>query len=115
MCLLFSACQSDIKQPLSIVGMTYHEARPIIIDKGWQSFYALQEDDVDSGGSQYFHGIGYYEVRNCTGIGELYCDFYFRNNQGTYLRIVTKGQDDGPNSSMQSRVISYEFLDKMLK
>jgi hypothetical protein len=85
---------------LNIKGLTYHEARPIIMNAGWSPFQSLQEGTKDYDlATEYGYGIGklfwnkkYHELQACSG-GVTYCAFLFQNKNGDQLRVVTKGED----------------------
>ncbi|MDH5722965.1 MAG: hypothetical protein OEY94_06555 [Alphaproteobacteria bacterium] len=91
--------------------MPYHEARDIIIETGWIPTSDFQsehykEDQEDYGYVHPFLALGYQELGDCTGMGVALCDFYFTNdNKDRYLRVITKGEDNGPVSNLQTRII----------
>ena len=81
---------------LNIKGLTYHKARPMIINAGWKPMQTLEKgtDDYEinttSGEGKIFWSKGYHELQTCSGAGMAYCAFLFQNKKGDRLRIVTK-------------------------
>lgn len=101
---------------LNIKGLTYHEARPIIIGAGWEPLQTLQEGTHDyeqgitlSGDGPKFWNKSYYELQTCTGSGMAYCAFLFQNKNGDRLRIVTKYEEHEEYSSF-AKVAGYRFM-----
>lgn len=100
---------------LNIIGVTYHEARPIIMGAGWEPLQTLQEGTEDyeqgtiSGNGTTFWNKGYHELRTCSGTGSAYCAFLFQNKNGDRLRIVTK-YEEWEDSSSLAEVAGYRFM-----
>ena len=100
---------------LNIKGLTYHEARPIIIGTGWSPLQTLKEGTHDykqgvtlSGDGPKFWSKGYHELQTCTGSGMAYCAFLFQNKNGDRLRVVTKYEENEEYSSF-AKVAGYRF------
>lgn len=100
---------------LNIKGLTYHEARPIIIGAGWSPLQTLQEGTenyeqgvIMSGDGLKFWRKGYHELQTCSGSGMAYCAFLFQNKKGDRLRIVTKYEEWEEYSSF-AKVVGYRF------
>lgn len=99
---------------LNIKGLTYHQARPIIMAAGWGPLQTLQEGtedyDIDamSGDGKIVWNKGYHELQSCTGGGPAYCAFLFQNKNGDRLRVVTKGEH-WDNSSFSAKVAGCRF------
>ncbi|PCH98419.1 MAG: hypothetical protein COB76_07080 [Alphaproteobacteria bacterium] len=75
-----------------ILNMPYHDVREIIIQNGWKP-YEREDRNYDTMG---FHAedliknFGYIEVDACSGTGMGYCQFYFKNKHGVFLRVTSK-------------------------
>lgn len=100
---------------LNIKGLSYHEARPIIMSAGWEPLQTLQvgteefkQGIIFSSDGLKFWGRGYHELQTCTGSGMAYCAFLFQNKNGDRLRIVTK-YEEHPESSFFAKVLGYRF------
>ena len=99
---------------LNIKGLTYHEARPILIAVGWKPLQTFEEgtDDykmgVTTGEGKLFWSKGYHELQTCSGTGSAYCSFLFQNKNGDRLRVVTKGEE-WEGSSHFAKVAGYRF------
>ena len=102
---------------LNIKGLTYHEARPIIMGAGWSPLQTLQEGTEDyeidamSGDGKIVWSKGYYELQSCTGGGPAYCAFLFQNKNGDQFRVVTKGEQWNELSS-SAVVVGYRLMPK---
>jgi hypothetical protein len=73
-------------------GMTYKEARQIVIKQGWRP--NLQgEPNLSSLAVKNLFDLGYIEIKDCAGTGEGPCRFEFINQQGELLVVVTAGRD----------------------
>lgn len=98
---------------LNINGLTYHQARPIIIGAGWNPLQTLQEGANDHkmateyGEGKLFWEKGYRELQTCSG-GATYCAFLFQNKSSDQLRVVTKGEEHEEYSSF-AKVVGYRF------
>jgi hypothetical protein len=95
----------------NFIGMAYHDVRPFILKAGWKISSDFREKDHsydEELGNYYphpFEEYGYDEFGTCTGMGFRLCDFYFKNEKNDeYLRVITRGEDNGPDSNMQTRV-----------
>jgi hypothetical protein len=115
--LVLFSCTKIQNDENAIINKPYHEARKLIMQDGWEPTSEFQdeiykEDQEKYGYSHPFIELGYNELGSCSGGGEFYCDFYFKKNDNTYIRVVTKGEDNGQNSSTQTRVIDVGVVDK---
>ena len=114
--LLFGAALISIlliynksKEPESMVGMPYYQAREKILTDGWRITEKyrdelIAEDLKDFGYTHPLVKKGYNEIGVCTGIGDSYCDFYFTNTQGQDLRVIVKGENYEPSEFNQTIV-----------
>lgn len=99
---------------LNIKGLTYHEARKIIMSAGWEPLQTLQEGthdyeaDAMSGDGKIVWSKGYHELQSCTGGGPAYCAFLFQSEGGDRLRVVAKGEH-WDNSSSSAKVAGCRF------
>jgi hypothetical protein len=99
---------------LNIRGLTYHEARPIIMAAGWSPLQTLEEGSENynqstlSGNGPIFWRNGYHELQTCSGTGSAYCAFLFQNKDGIRLRVVTKYEEWGDGVSF-AKVAGYRF------
>lgn len=113
-CLTLMACATHPDCSFTdIVGMNYHEGREIMLHNGWRPTAAfrdsaLKKDEEEFGYTHPLLQLGYEELGACAGIGTAYCDFYFQNNNGEYLRVIAEGEDNGPTAKKQARITSYE-------
>lgn len=93
-----------------IVDESYHRVRQTIIKNGWIPLANKNFDENMGALAQYFrHNFGYVEVNDCAGSGLAPCKFYFKNDDGDYLWVFTSGEDNGPDSAMQAKVISVQL------
>lgn len=102
---------------LNINGLSYREARPLIMGAGWKPLQTLYEgtDDYEmnatSEDAKAILRKGFHELQSCTGGGPSYCAFLFQNKNGDQLRVVTKGEQwDEPSPS--ARVAGYRLIPK---
>ena len=102
---ILSSCSSFKSNQYIIINMPYHEARNIILQNGWNPVPGNMSDENIGIPAIMFRNLGYIEVVDCTSAGVSYCAFYFQNKNGEYLKIETKGEDDGLNSRLQARVV----------
>lgn len=94
----------------NIKGMTYHEARKAVMEAGWKPLpFAGQIDPF--GQVHDFNKAGYTEVESCSQ-GASFCSFYFTDDKGVKLHVVTAGEEgkypDGTN--YYARVDNYRVL-----
>ena len=98
---------------LNIIGLTYHDARSVIIGAGWQPLQTLQpgtndyEVETEYGEGKLFWEKEYHELQACSG-GLTFCSFLFQNKKGDKLRVVTKGEEHEEYSHF-ARVTGYRF------
>lgn len=70
-------------------GISYAQARKILIDAGWQAL-ALSSNREHFGGMNYLvNKLGYNEVETCSGTGMGFCRFVFINVNGQKLAVIT--------------------------
>lgn len=111
------ACYAEKQnEEFTVINMPYHKARKIILQNGWKPTSAFQnklyEEDREKYGYVHpFLKLGYQELGTCTEIGMAYCDFYFENQKNQYFRIITQGEDNGPEAAAQTRVIYMGIID----
>ena len=110
--LILSSCVEKQRENTLIINMSYHEARPIIIESGWQPTQAKRSDmDAEYYLPHFYYDAGYTEVIACSGTGLGYCTFKFKNEKGEYLRVTTQGGDYTPNDTHPPIVISVSLSD----
>ncbi|MBN9673291.1 hypothetical protein [Roseibium aggregatum] len=68
--------------------MPYSQARPVVLQAGWQPVQNPVPDDL-AFFSRAIYEQGYVEVAMCSPVGETPCIFYFKNAQGQYLKVQT--------------------------
>ncbi len=106
--------RGEFKIP-AISGLSYHQARKILIKEGWipithMQSYPQEEVGITYGSGKVFWDLGYWEVVSCTGTGLGFCRFEFSDPSGRKLVVVTAGMEM-PSASVQSRV-NRVFFDK---
>ncbi|MEG4047581.1 hypothetical protein [Microcoleus sp. Pol17_C1] len=91
---LENSVNSNKKIPLQ-QGMSYEEARQILIQQRWQPSLQGQPNLRDRSVKELFD-LGYPEIKDCSGTGEGPCRFEFINQQGELLVIVatTRGSEN---------------------
>jgi hypothetical protein len=81
-----------------IGGLTYEEARPLLLMAGWQPLRSHWSHDQDLfmrfGNGRYFWGKGYTEIANFSGTGLAHCTFNFVDIYRNKLVVVTAGEVD---------------------
>lgn len=91
-----------------VFGLTYHEAREVLITSGWMplmqgSLYPQREVSLGSGNGKIFWDLGYWEVVSCSGTGAGFCRFEFTDPSGRKLIVISAGMED-PAGSYQAVV-----------
>lgn len=76
----------------NIDGLTYHEARKVLIKEGWDPV-PYDEEIAGYGQEKYFKDLGYNEIQSCGG-GAPFCLFSFKNTDGDILKVVSAGEED---------------------
>lgn len=71
-----------------ISDMPYTQARPVVLQAGWQPVQNPLPDDL-AFFSRAIYEQGYVEVAMCSPVGETPCIFFFKNAQGQYLKVQT--------------------------
>lgn len=116
-----SAQQATPPEPAklpNVKGKSYHEARKILLARGWKPFRTINGKDaandprVLSGNGPLFWSKGYFELENCSGTGLAYCSFLFRNAQGRRLRVVTAGEETPDDPDGFASVVRLKLLGK---
>lgn len=81
----------------SILGLSYHDARPALIATGWQPIMRRwsQTDDIDiaHGNGASFWESGYWEIIATCPTGMADCVFGFADAYGNKLQVVTQGEE----------------------
>lgn len=72
-------------------GMSYDEARQVIINAGWQPIPTTTDNPLD--GTANWRKRGYHEVEACSGTGMGFCRFEFAGGRNRKLVVVTAGRD----------------------
>lgn len=94
----------------NLVNLSYHEARKLLIDAGWQpSQNAMRDDFIASGNSTEFLKKGYSEIESCAGTGMAPCAFIFSDTYGNTLRVISLGVED-PNGQYQAHISNVQFI-----
>jgi hypothetical protein len=83
------------KLPLR-TGMSYDEARPLILNAGWKPNLEGRKNLRDSRVKRIFDS-GHPEIEDCSGTGEAPCRYSFINAQGEILRVSTNTAPDTGN------------------
>ncbi|MFM7603558.1 MAG: hypothetical protein ACKO7R_20550 [Pseudanabaena sp.] len=73
-------------------GMTYSEARQIILEQGWKPNPKV-ESNLRSTVVKAIFDRGYVEISDCSGTGEAPCRYEFVNQNDELLYVVTAGRD----------------------
>lgn len=76
----------------NIDGLSYREARNLLISSGWMPVPNIDRSDAPPMES-YFIQKGFTEVNSCSG-GAVFCDFYFKGPNGQSLKVVSAGEED---------------------
>ena len=104
-----------------ILNLPYHEARSIILERGWQPVPQEMTMPFEDRGIRInnFHKQGFFEVAVCSGTGMGYCQFYFTNKHGVFLKVITretpvKGFDPDMNNRNGAVVIGY-YIDEVME
>ena len=107
--------QETINVP-AIDGLTYHEAREVLLQGGWLPNNPHEDDeitadnyDILSGNGPVFWEMGYHELERCFGNGFVTCSFLFENDQKAVLEVVTKGREVKGSSKFKARVESWSL------
>lgn len=90
---------SAVHAPLPrIGGLTYDEAREMLIQAGWQPYLnhwsKATEPDMTYGNGLYFWSRGFHEIQSASGTGLGHCRFAFKDVYGNLLIVVTAGDTD---------------------
>jgi hypothetical protein len=89
-------------------GMSYGEARKLIIQKAWKPLKSNFSDLEDSTARELFD-LGYEEVKSCAGTGVGACRFEFTNQTGELL-VVSATTRGGTNQA--DRFVWRWFIEK---
>jgi hypothetical protein len=79
-------------------GMSYDQARKILVDSGWQAILLSPNRDwrqVGTGTTR-FRDLGYDEVVSCSGTGLGFCLFEFASADNRKLVVITAGGAQQP-------------------
>ncbi len=88
---LASSTQKSQDLPLQ-KGMTYGEARQIILKQGWRPNPNV-ESNLRSPVVKAIFDRGFIEIEDCSGTGEAPCRYEFVNDKGEILFVITAGRD----------------------
>ncbi|HIK33137.1 MAG TPA: hypothetical protein IGS17_17030 [Oscillatoriales cyanobacterium M59_W2019_021] len=69
-------------------GMLYEEARELLIQQGWQPNLQGEPPNLTDVSVGNLFGLGYEEIKDCSGTGEAPCRFEFINERGELLVVV---------------------------
>lgn len=79
-----------------IAGLTYDEARELLVGAGWQPslhhWTHARNFDMQYGNGEHFWKKGYHEIRHASGTGLGFCSFGFQDVGGHKLVVVTAGE-----------------------
>jgi len=79
-----------------IAGLTYDEARALLVRAGWQPsmhhWTHASNFDMQYGNGLHYWGKGYHEIRHASGTGLGLCSFGFEDVYGHKLVVVTAGE-----------------------
>jgi hypothetical protein len=83
-------------------GMTYSEARNLLIEEGWQAVFNMEQvnNPNRSGVIDRFIEKGYTEIVDCSGTGLGLCLFQFQNATGQSLLITTANNHSEEESTV---------------
>src|ERR1039458_512943 len=80
----------------NIGGLTYDEARTLLLKAGWQPrmnhWTYASKSDMKYGNGLHFWEKGYHEIRQAMGTGMGLCSFAFEDVYGNQLIVVTAGE-----------------------
>lgn len=101
-----------------IYGLTYDDARKLLIAEGWipaknHHMYGTSVE-ASSGNGPIFWQRGYWEVEACSGTGSAHCLFRFFDPSKRVLVVVTEGEQAEDNS-YSATVGRFFFEDKEKK
>ncbi|MGQ4650333.1 hypothetical protein [Lyngbya aestuarii] len=100
-CVNLSALAQEV--PKLRQGMTYSEARNLLIEEGWQAVFNNMEQVNNpnrSGVIDRFIEQGYTEIVDCSGTGLGLCLFQFQNATGQRLLVTTANNDSEEESTV---------------
>jgi hypothetical protein len=88
-CFLYQpSLASDTVSVPKIEGLTYHDARELLMNRGWLPYSPHEDDEITadnyeilSGNGPVFWDMGYHELKRCFGNGFVTCSFVFENEQ----------------------------------
>lgn len=89
-------------------GMSYQEARKILIQKGWQPHLGGDLPNLSSTSVKELFELGYEEVKDCSGTGMGLCRFEFTDKAGKLL-VVSASMAESKNTE---RVVWRWFVEQ---
>jgi hypothetical protein len=97
---LDSGESSQAENPNALMqGMSYDEARQILIGQGWQASIPVSNGgfpNLNNPSIEYIvRDRGYWEVKDCMGTGTGLCRFEFFNENGDQLIVTTSNNQPG--------------------
>lgn len=112
--LSFAQCPLEIHAKVPVItNKTYHEARQLLLDAGWQPMQTIHYNDIDNpviryGNGQTFWAKGYVEIDDCAGTGFAPCLFNFTDVYSNRLQVMTQGEEY-PEYDAYALVNGYRF------
>lgn len=101
-----------------IYGLTYDEARKLLIQEGWvpAKNRMIHGDSVEasSGNGPEFWKRGYWELDSCSGTGLGHCMFRFIDPSRRVMVVVTEGEESEDNT-YHARVHSFSLEPRATK
>ncbi len=94
-----------------ITGLTYHDARDLLLEAGWQPVKSIHYNDIENSNISYGNGAlfwnkGYIELESCAGTGLSPCLFDFSDIYSNSLKVVTVGEES-PKDNIYASVDRY--------
>lgn len=96
----------------SVAGMSYNEARTLILAEGWmpqmQHWSYAQDVSITGGNGPIFWEKGYTEVEACAGTAYGNCRFVFADAGGRQLTVFTRGMEI-PEQGIEAQVTNLDL------
>jgi hypothetical protein len=83
--------EKSTKIPALEKGMSYEQARQLVIDAGWQPLMTTTDNPND--GTKFLRDRGFNEVSSCSGTGMGFCRFEFTGSGNQKFVVVTGGRE----------------------
>jgi hypothetical protein len=96
--------------PTQILNKPYSEARPILMEYGW--YPEEQKHEYIGATERWAEEAGYTEYDFCRGTGLADCRFYWRDEVGNYLVVLTTGDEgwDVPGAALVCRDTDWKVI-----